>query len=140
MDASLIETAKASYQRCCKFDEFIPSFYQNLFDASAEAKALFAKTDFKVQTPLIKHAIGLLLLFPNHTNGQTPILQRTAHRHGKGDIDVPPALYPLWVEALMKAAQKYDTSFDARIEQAWREVMAPGISYMISQYDDSTGD
>ena len=38
MDATLIDTAKASYQRCCKFDDFIPSFYDNLFEPWAKDK------------------------------------------------------------------------------------------------------
>ena len=135
MDSRLIDTAKASYQRCSKFDEFIPSFYENLFEASPEAKKLFADTDFAVQTPLIKHAIGLLLIFPNHADDQSPILQRTADRHAKSDLGVPPALYPLWVDALMDAVRKYDTNYGADVEKAWREVMAPGVEYMIARYN-----
>lgn len=135
MDTTLMETAKASYERCCKFDEFIPSFYENLFKASPEAKALFAETDFTVQTPLIKHAIGLLLIYPNHTDDQSPLLERTAARHAKTDRDVPPELYPLWVDALMLAVQKYDTNYGPGVEKAWREVMKPGIEYMISRYN-----
>jgi hemoglobin-like flavoprotein len=135
VDATLIDTAKASYQRCCKFDEFIPSFYDNLFKASPEAKALFAETDFGVQIPLIKHAIGLLLIFPNHLDDHSPLLQRTADRHAKSDLAVPPELYPFWVDALMQAVQKYDTNYGADVEQAWREVMQPGIDYMIARYD-----
>lgn len=139
MDVSLIETAKASYQRCCKFENFIPFFYETLFEVSAESKTLFADTDFAIQTPLIKHAIGLLLIFPNHAADRSTLLARTADRHGKGDLNVPPALYPLWVDALMTAVQKYDTNFAPGVEKAWREVIAPGVDYMISRYEDSSG-
>jgi hemoglobin-like flavoprotein len=137
VNTSLIDTAKASYERCCQSDEFLTSFYEYLFEASEEAKARFADTDFKVLIPLMKHAIGLLLIFSTQADDQTPILDRIATRHTKTDLGVPPELYPHWVNALMRAVRQYDANFEPGVEAAWREVLAPGIDYMIARYNAS---
>src|ERR1041385_5653971 len=58
--------ARESYDRCCKAPEFLDAFYKNFLAACPEAKAMFARTNFTQQTKLLRHAIGLLPLLPNH--------------------------------------------------------------------------
>src|SRR5258708_37611179 len=62
--------AKASCDRCCQAPDFVPNFYRTFLAACPEAAPMFAETDFERQDKLLRHAIGLLLIFPNqpHTN------------------------------------------------------------------------
>ncbi len=100
--AELVETARASYQRCCQVPDFVGCFYRNFFATAPHAKARFLKTDFERQHKLLQHAIGLLLSFPMLPATEPTILRRVADRHKSDDLDVPPDWYPDFVDALIQ--------------------------------------
>jgi hemoglobin-like flavoprotein len=130
-----IETAKASFQRCCRVeDDFFPSFYRTFFINCPQVEPLFAGTDFQRQHKLLKHAIGLLLIFPNQSTSEPTILTRVAERHSRRDLDIDPSLYPAFVDSLMQTVQQHDQEFTPDVERAWRVTMASGIEYMQSLY------
>lgn len=91
---------------------------------------MFAQTDFERQGRLLRHAIGLLLNFPNQPNGEPTILSRVAKRHGPAELNVPADMYPGFVESLIQTVAEHDPEFDRSIESAWRATIAPGIAYM----------
>jgi len=129
-----IAAAKASYDRCCRSRDFIPAFYANFFRACPEAQPMFAKTDFSRQHKLLRHALGLLLNFPGHSGAEPNLLTRIAERHGRGDLDVAPRLYPAFVDAMIQTIGEYDPQFTPALESAWRKSVAPGIAYLQSKY------
>src|SRR5438045_9074905 len=91
--------AKASYDRCCQAHEFLQTFYKNFLAACPEAVPRFANTDFKTQTKLLRHAIGVLLIFPNQPNKEPNLLSRLARRHSRRDLDIEPRGYGPLVSA-----------------------------------------
>lgn len=95
---------------------------------------MFANTDFEGQTRLLRHAIGLLLLFPTHSDEEPSILSRVAERHSRRDLDVDPALYGPFVDSLMETVGEHDPEFSREVEAAWRATVAMGIAYMQSKY------
>lgn len=129
-----MQAAKASFDRCCAAPDFFLCFYRNLFRQAPSVEPLFAKTDFKRQHQLLKHAIGLLLIFPNQKPGDPPLLRRVAARHSRAELGVDPSLYPAFVDALMVTVAEHDPEFDEAIERAWRDTVAAGIAYMQAAY------
>ena len=122
--------AKESYDRCCKAPEFLNTFYKNFLAACPEAKPKFARTNFEQQTKLLRHAIGLLLIFPNHPSGEPTLLTRLAERHSRRDLDVAPALYGPFIDALIATVKQFDPEYSPAVEAAWRDTVAPGVDYM----------
>lgn len=127
-------TAKASFERCCAAPDFFTSFYRNFFENNPEVEPLFAKTDFTRQHKLLKHAIGLLLLFPKQPAADPNVLTRVAERHSRRDLDIDPAHYPAFVESLMQTVNQHDPEFTPDVDRAWRVTIAAGIEYMQAHY------
>ena len=134
-DSAARDLANASYQRCCETPGFFESFYRNFFAACPAAAPRFAKTDFERQHRLLRHALGLLLIFPKQPDGEPTVLTRVAERHSRRDLDVPPSLYPAFVDSLIATLRQYDPAFSAEVEQAWRRTVDKGVRYMIAKYD-----
>ena len=129
-----METARASYDRCCGTEGFPEGFYAHFFARCREAEPMFADTDFDRQVKLLRHAIGTLLIYPKHATREPNVLTRIAERHGRRDLAVDPSLYPAFVDALIDTVREHDTQFSPAVENAWRVTVAPGIAYMQSKY------
>jgi hemoglobin-like flavoprotein len=126
--------AKASFDRIAALQNFFPEFYQRFFAKCPEARAMFAKTNFEHQHRLLKHAIGLLLIFPGHASEREPnLLTRVAERHGRDDLRVPTEMYGPFVEALLDNVRHFDPQFSPEVEGAWRATLARGVEYMKSK-------
>jgi len=82
LDAAM-RAAKASYERCCADSSFFRAFYDDFFARCPEAKPRFARTDFERQNKLLRHAFGLLLIFPNQARTEPSVLTRVAERHSR---------------------------------------------------------
>lgn len=133
-DSAARDLASASYQRCCETPGFFESFYRNFFAACPEAEPRFARTDFTRQNKLLRHALGLLLAFPNQPPAEPSLLARVAERHSRRDLDVPARLYPFFVDSLISTVQQHDPDFAPEVEEAWRRTVAKGVQYMLSKY------
>ena len=134
VDKAVTALAKASYDRCCAAPDFLQAFYRNFLAACPEAAPKFANTDFERQTRLLRHAIGLLLIFPTQPPTEPPLLARIAERHSRRDLDVDPAFYRPFIESLIATLKQYDGEYTPAIEAAWRETVAPGVEYMKSKH------
>ena len=134
-DSAARDLASASYQRCSETPGFFESFYRNFFQACPEAAPRFAHTDFARQNKLLRHALGLLLIFPKQPDVEPTLLTRVAERHSRRDLDVPPSLYPPFVDSLIATIKQYDPAFTPAVEDAWRRTVAKGVGYMISKYE-----
>ena len=134
VDKAVTALAKASYDRCCTAADFVPAFYRNFLAACPEAAPKFAHTDFERQNRLLRHAIGLLLIFPTQSPQEPPLLARIAERHSRRDLDIDPALYQPFIESLIATVKQYDREYTAATEAAWRETVTPGVEYMKSRH------
>lgn len=134
IDAETLNTAHASYERASAKPEFYASFYANFFKGCPDARPRFAKTNFERQHKLLHHAIGMLLIYPKHQADEPNLLSRLARRHGRKDLDIPAAMYPPFVDALVTTLRQCDPSFSDQLEKGWRDILAVGIGYMQSKY------
>src|SRR5947207_12880018 len=133
LDAAM-RAAKASYERCCADSSFFRAFYDDFFARCPEAKPRFARTDFERQNKLLRHAFGLLLIFPNQARTEPSVLTRVAERHSRRDLDIPPALYAPFMEGLIATVQRNDPEFSCAVGRAWRETLGAGVGYMRAGY------
>jgi hemoglobin-like flavoprotein len=137
MDAALkdaMAVARASYQRAAQVPDFFASFYTRFFEVRPEVRQLFASTEFDRQHRLLRHAIGLLLTFPDEPDGEPTILTRIAERHSRRDLRIEPSLYPPFLESLLDTVKRCDPQFTPAVEQAWRTTLAKGFAYMQARY------
>jgi hypothetical protein len=96
-DSAARELANASYQRCCERPGFFAAFYRNGFEAYPAAVPRLAGTTFERQHQLLRHAVGVLLIFPTEPEAEPTVLTRIAERHSRRDRAVPPSQYaPSW--------------------------------------------
>jgi hemoglobin-like flavoprotein len=127
--------ASVSYQRCCENPGFLEAFYRNFFTVCPEAAPRFANTDFERQNKLLRHAFGLLLIFPKQPDAEPTLLTRVAERHSRRDLNVPPSFYPPFVDSLIATVKQYDPACTQEVEEAWRRTVEQGVRYMVSKYE-----
>ncbi|HXV87230.1 MAG TPA: globin [Gemmatimonadales bacterium] len=132
--AATLYIARTSYERCCAVPDFLSCFYRNLFQLAPETERLFARTDFPRQHQLLKHALGLLLTFPEQPTDGPRLLERVAERHSRRDLAIRPESYPRFVDALLQTVAEHDPSYSPAVGEAWRTAVAPGIAFMQGRY------
>ncbi len=129
-----VAVARSSYQRAALAPDFLAAFYDRLFEVRPDTRQLFALTEFERQNKLLRHAIGLLLSFPEQPDGEPTILTRIAERHSRRDLAVDPSLYPPFLESLLDTIKRRDPEFTPAMERAWRTTLAKGFAHMQSRY------
>lgn len=134
MTSSDTQIADASYRRCADNPAFYRAFYEHLLACDPGIPEMFAHTDFERQHRLLKHGLGLLIIYAKRPN--PALIERLALRHSRGDVDVPPGMYRHFNAALEHALQAHDPQFSPAVAAAWRETLAPGMAYMQSRYED----
>jgi len=134
LDRETMAAAKASYDRCCAAPRFLEDFYRNFFARCPQARTMFARTDFERQHKLLRHAFGLLLIFPKQPAREPTILARVAERHSRRELGVDPSLYQPFIDALIDTVRRCDQDFTPAVEDAWRKTVRKGVEYMQAKY------
>jgi hemoglobin-like flavoprotein len=133
MQQSAHQIAQQSYSRCLRWPDFLPRFYEHLLASDPSIPPMFEVTEFPRQYKLLQHALGLLLSYGNRPDDM--LLERLAAKHSAKSIDVPPPMYALFVDSLVRTIREFDDRCDGEIEEAWREALQPGLDFMMSRYD-----
>jgi hemoglobin-like flavoprotein len=133
MPPTPVQVADASYHRCAENGAFFDTFYARLLASDPRIPPMFATTEFERQHKLLKHGLGLLIIYAKRPN--PALLERIAARHSRGGVDVPADMYPGFVESLVAAVAEHDPEYTPEVGEAWRAAMAPGIAFMQSHYD-----
>jgi hemoglobin-like flavoprotein len=134
MAQAAVQIAESSFHRCGDSPAFYAALYENLLASDPRIPPMFARTEFPRQHRLLKHALGLLIVYAKRPN--PALLERIALRHARTGADVPPDFYPYFEAALEHALADHDPEFTPAVAAAWRAVLAPGIAYMQSRYED----
>lgn len=135
-----LELFKASYNRVCggdRWEDFLARFYAAFMGRSDEVRARFIGTEMRKQREVLHRSLQLMLQFYLEPVA-TPELEQLAARHTPDDLDVPPALYDAWFEALITTLRTSDPEHSLDVELAWRIVFGPGIAFMKLRYLQST--
>lgn len=128
------EDVIASYHRCRSDDSFIDTFYDLFLAKSPEIAPKFSHTDFSRQKRVLRQSVLLMLSLDLDVNGARDEIIQLGHRHGRHELDIRPALYGLWMDALCEAVALHDPKYQPELDKRWRDAMRPGIELIISLY------
>jgi hemoglobin-like flavoprotein len=137
LDKKTLDTFDASLKRCIAADGFLTLFYEKFLSSSPKVREKFASTDFDRQRRALQASLHMMLLAAQ--DGEERLehhLGFLARRHSRGQLDIGPELYDLWLESLLATIGECDLEYGAEVENAWRDVMGVGIRYMLDHYDD----
>jgi hemoglobin-like flavoprotein len=135
MARDTFDDLQMSYGRCLRNGRFIERFYEIFMASHPQVPALFANTDMGRQSLALRRGISAAI---SHAGGST-LAQRTmsemARAHSRsGRAPVPAALYPYWLESLLKAVAEHDPQCNAALLQRWRVAMERTIAYFIEHH------
>ncbi len=130
------EVFLASLKRCLAVPGFMDDFYGRFVGSSEEVREKFRNTDMKRQAQVLADS---LYVVANAVQGEEGSLARRelpriAARHSRGERDIRPGLYDLWIGCLLETARVHDQQFGPEVERAWQEVLGFGAEYMRQRY------
>ena len=128
-----VELFNDSFERCSRDPEFLDRFYEIFMGTSDEVRDKFKNTDMQAQKNTLLYSLSYMMI----AHSKPDVLKGIADRHNSSQLDIKPQLYALWLDSMVEAVRLTDPQTSERTEQAWRQVMQPGIDYMINRYENS---
>jgi len=113
--------------------DLVSCFYDHFLQSTPQIGEKFAKTEMEKQKEMLRDSFKHMLTFSTRRRSGEE-LESIAKRHCRGELDIEPRLYGLWLDSLVATVQDLDPEFDPSVETAWRIVMAPGIEFMKGHY------
>ena len=124
-----------SLGRCMSRGGFLDRFYELFLSASDEIRKKFDGTDFRKQKQMLGASFLTMMSAINGDKVAMADLQERAARHSKADLDIKPEWYEVWLNCLIQAVAETDSGYTDAVGVSWRNVMGPGIDFMVSQYE-----
>ncbi|XWK88783.1 MAG: globin family protein [Phormidium sp.] len=116
-------------------DDFVASFYENLFTAHPEAKPLFAKTNMSEQR---KHLLAALNLVVQNLR-KPQVLEEALKSLGAKHVGYGTAAkhYPLVGQALLTTFEQYlQQDWTPEVKQAWTDALGAITTLMLKGADE----
>jgi len=123
-----------SLRRCSADARFMDRFYEGFLASSPKVREKFANTDFVGQKRAVLASLHMILLAAQAPENPDRHLREVAERHSSGQLAIGAELYDLWLDSLLATVREVDPAFGPEVEQAWEDVMAIGIRYLVSRY------
>lgn len=140
IDRREIELFNDSLERCLRGGQFFQRFYELFLASSAVVREKFHATDFRKQRRMLQTAFYMLVEYMVLGWPECQAyLERIAAAHSKQGRDIPPHLYDLWLDCLLRAVKECDDLCSTEVEAAWRFMMDAGITFLKSRYDHPIG-
>lgn len=128
------ELVNDSLERCNRREGFFDAFYERFISASPEIADRFEGVDIKAQGKALRLAFYLLLRAVDGDPAAWQELELRAVRHGRGNLDIQPWMYEVWLDSMLATICEFDDACLPATEAAWRRVMQQGIDFMVSRY------
>jgi hemoglobin-like flavoprotein len=126
---------QGSYGRCLRNGQFIASFYAHFMASHPDVPALFAHTDFSKQNMALRRGISSAIAHAGGSSLARRTMDNMARVHSRnGHVPVPPALYPYWVDSLLKSIAEGDPEYTPELGARWRLAMNRVTAYFIENY------
>jgi hemoglobin-like flavoprotein len=128
----VLDSFDDSLRRCEARPGFLDRFYERFLASSPEVREKFANTNLVRQKKALRESFNHLVLAATDFDRKAPDwhLAGIVALHGPEQLDIRPALYDVWLECLLDAVKEFDPEYGPEVEEAWREVMQFGISYL----------
>ena len=136
MNSEQVDAFRASLKRCLATPDFLHAFYEQFMGFSEEIRAKFRQTDFTRQTRVLADSLYMMAVVAQGESDAPAFAEfdRLGRQHSRGQLDIRPELYDVWLDSLIRAARQYDSQFTPELEQAWRQTLRTGIDQMRSFY------
>ncbi|HLV78086.1 MAG TPA: globin domain-containing protein [Marinobacter sp.] len=121
-----------SYGRCCQREVFFRDFYDHFMSSSDAIRNRFVNTDMAAQRHLLRNGVMQIILVARGMSDRK--LRDLGESHNRHNYDIKPEWYDLWEQALLKTVRAHDPEWTPELQQAWREVMKPGIDLIRGAY------
>lgn len=109
-------------------------FYERFLNSSDEIAEKFKYTNFERQHKMLLHSLEVAAEATQGDHDALHMLTEQAELHSRDNLDIRPALYRNWLEAIIETAAELDPRWDEIIEAAWRTVLEHVIFHMSSKY------
>lgn len=129
-----IEQFTESLGRCLARPAFLSRFYRRFIGSSDEIADKFRDTDMEKQKAALSASLYLAMLAADGGDAAMTYLESVAQRHSRGQLDIRPELYDIWLDCLIETVKEQDPMFSAEVEQGWRETLQFTIGYMRDRY------
>lgn len=126
----------ASLKRCLGAPGFLAAFYERFTGSSEEVRAKFRGVDMVRQVRVLEDSLYVVAVAAQGEEGSLArgALPQLAKRHSRGELDIRPGLYDVWVECLVETARAHDPQWADDVAAAWRDTLAAGVEYMRQRY------
>lgn len=123
-----------SYGRSCNNIVFFEDFYSIFMSKSPDVMNMFANTNMEAQRALLRSGILWLVM---HARGMPDTkIRALGESHSQKNMNIKPAYYSLWLNALMETLARHDPEFSPELEQTWRRTLQPSIDIISNMYLD----
>lgn len=133
---SLDSAFEASFTRALGTEvngkRFVDRFYERFLASDPEVARVFEHTPMARQKTMLHDSLHDMVEFAR-TSRVPRYLEQIAARHGAGDLGISERFYALWLGALLDTAAEFDSGFSAHVGDSWRQVLEPGISFMLGR-------
>ncbi len=113
-------------------DEFFVDFYDHFMSSSEAIKNRFVNTDMTAQRHLLRNGVLQLILTARGMPDRK--LKALGESHNRSNYNIQPEWYSLWLDSLMKTVRRHDPEYTKDLENAWKEVLTPGIDLIRGAY------
>jgi hemoglobin-like flavoprotein len=111
-------------------------FYELFFERHPEAKPFFEGVNLEHQAVLL--TMSLMVVERYHATGYRVTdlyLRYLGHKHHTRDV--PPELFPKWIESLLAALEKFHgEDWDAEAAGQWRAALDRAAGVMLDGYEN----
>ena len=128
------DEVRFSLERCRTHGEFGEVFYEIFLNASQEIPHHFANTEFLRQRSVLHDSVGMMV---EHDVSEPPMremLQRLGETHSRGNRNIQPRLYELWLDSVCETVKLLDPDWDEDLERLWRVRLRPGMQIIMAAY------
>jgi hemoglobin-like flavoprotein len=132
VDEKTFQIYNDSFEYCLSKEGFLPRFYELFIGASPEVREKFKDTDFQRQVRIFKKSLYVLTMASVGTDEARKELVRLGQIHGREGLNIPPDMYDLWLDCLIRAVRECHTEWHPDIERSWREMLGPHIAVLKS--------
>jgi hemoglobin-like flavoprotein len=125
-----------SLTRCLRSRKFFERFYELFLASSPEVRAKFGSTDVRKHRRKLQNSFYVLVEYIAVGGPESQAyLEGLAEDHSNRGRNIPPHLYDLWLECLLRAVKECDELYSEEVEAGWRDVLGAGIALLKSRYD-----
>ena len=136
MDRPEIGTFNDSLARCLRGEQFFQRFYELFLASSKEVQEKFHATNFNKQRRMLQTSFYVLVEYIALGWPECrAYLERIAVAHSGQGRNIPPHLYDLWLDCLLRTIRERDDQYSPQVEAAWRYMMGAGIDFLKARYD-----